>query len=603
MGKRKSSREPRSIDGSDSDASVAAESTAGPRPRKRTKKGAEKDQNDKEKKEQALKSATKRRKRLEKEQCDAPYDEDEETHSKRKGKILKARQREVELRGQLGLANQDSESSGNELESEDDGEDDGAGGRMYLPSHNIQYNSSARSMADDHGHRGDSHATPRARRNNEHTSHVNGAPSARRSSAADPRHDNIQDLRRDDDRELRLNNNHEDRNLRREYDRAPRHSHPDRPRTQPVHDALSTITNTPAPQVTNVMAQGTPSSRRAPESENDRPDTVSTTAPAQTVAPVDPPFRDGKIPSGRAKAHDFADEVFVVIMAAIRRYEAHICTRNAFPSQEQQAQWVQESWSAELTARSLHYKLSERVKQVIKGGGSHARGQLKERTRALVSEKYGFVENTGRASDKAKNRERLAVLLKDFAFMFKACYGSSFPHFLCLTPSMSYQDPDMLTGFAEHKILLAVIRSAWFRDSRDAGVLQPEYFNPITAETIALVYTTVMFCLQEWESGVLAKGPFTEKDNKATYKTILQEIKDWCRGNEPFLVNMGKRLYKKARIASGASPIDDGSPKAAISASIKEKAREALVSRTGDTDSEAEVEQGNSDDGGVGENA
>lgn len=47
-------------------------------------------------------------------------------------------------------------------------------------------------------------------------------------------------------------------------------------------------------------------------------------------------------------------------------------------------------------------------------------------------------------------------------------------------------------------ILFLSIKSMWFENPKDGGLAFPHYFNPITPETIAMVFTAVcslVFCI------------------------------------------------------------------------------------------------------------
>lgn len=65
------------------------------------------------------------------------------------------------------------------------------------------------------------------------------------------------------------------------------------------------------------------------------------------------------------------------------------------------------------------------------------------------------------------------------------------------TNIVSCQNIDEMTGYAEAKIISAVIEAVWFEDLKSHGVIFSTLFNPIPLETIALVMTIVRFSISQ----------------------------------------------------------------------------------------------------------
>ena len=53
------------------------------------------------------------------------------------------------------------------------------------------------------------------------------------------------------------------------------------------------------------------------------------------------------------------------------------------------------------------------------------------------------------------------------------------------------QNQEEVTGFGEHRIIVDILRDALFDDSKSYGVKYSRYFNPISINLIALVFTMV----------------------------------------------------------------------------------------------------------------
>ncbi|KAI0309793.1 hypothetical protein OF83DRAFT_1088820, partial [Amylostereum chailletii] len=128
--------------------------------------------------------------------------------------------------------------------------------------------------------------------------------------------------------------------------------------------------------------------------------------------------------------------------------------------------------------------------------------------------------------------------------------------------------------------------AAWFKNPNDRGNEYPAYFNPITAVALALIFTIVEYCLEEWMDGVEKEGPpFTESSYEHKYDARLMDIEDWSNAHPEFFKNLGKKMK------SGAVPLEQDTTNR-LSAEALKQAKDALVGRTGNTDSEAESDGG-----------
>ncbi|KAI0309735.1 hypothetical protein OF83DRAFT_1071594, partial [Amylostereum chailletii] len=264
------------------------------------------------------------------------------------------------------------------------------------------------------------------------------------------------------------------------------------------------------------------SPQRTMQSTNDTPSQARARPRSRT-----PPFHNATIPVGRPKAHDYSEDVYSLIQTAIRRYESKVVTCAAFPTLEDQMKWAEAVWKNANTSFNEPYKLTSRINSLIKGSSSNARGELKIAVRKLIPHVYGLTTD-GKAKAIAKNKKRVAQLLAGHAYMYKDSVG--------------------LTGYAEAPIISLVLRATWFKNARDRGNEFSNYFNPITAVTLALIFTMVRYCLEEWVNGVEIEGaPFTEAGYKQQYDARLSDIEDWTRENPEFFKNLGRKLYTRAR--------------------------------------------------------
>lgn len=53
------------------------------------------------------------------------------------------------------------------------------------------------------------------------------------------------------------------------------------------------------------------------------------------------------------------------------------------------------------------------------------------------------------------------------------------------------QNQETVTGFAEHRVIIAILQDALFEDNKCYGVKYSRYFNPISINMLALVFTMV----------------------------------------------------------------------------------------------------------------
>ncbi|KAF9545928.1 hypothetical protein CPC08DRAFT_700098 [Agrocybe pediades] len=84
---------------------------------------------------------------------------------------------------------------------------------------------------------------------------------------------------------------------------------------------------------------------------------------------------------------------------------------------------------------------------------------------------YGF--ESGRGTLIIKQNRRLVEVLKE--------QGTGF----------LYKDPAERTGLYKHPIIQKIVNKAWFNNSRDEGIVFADLFNPISVETLALVFAAV----------------------------------------------------------------------------------------------------------------
>jgi len=53
------------------------------------------------------------------------------------------------------------------------------------------------------------------------------------------------------------------------------------------------------------------------------------------------------------------------------------------------------------------------------------------------------------------------------------------------------QNQEDVTGFGEHRIIIAILQDALFEDTKSYGVKYRHHFNPVSVNLLALVFTMV----------------------------------------------------------------------------------------------------------------
>lgn len=84
------------------------------------------------------------------------------------------------------------------------------------------------------------------------------------------------------------------------------------------------------------------------------------------------------------------------------------------------------------------------------------------------------------------NQDLRGTLLRDNAFHHKVCFTSSLMTMLTLP-----QNQEDVTGFGEHRVVIAILQDALFDDNKSYGVKYNSYFDPISINLLALVFTMV----------------------------------------------------------------------------------------------------------------
>ncbi|KAJ7456404.1 hypothetical protein B0H11DRAFT_2244091 [Mycena galericulata] len=142
-------------------------------------------------------------------------------------------------------------------------------------------------------------------------------------------------------------------------------------------------------------------------------------------------------------------------------------------------------------------------------------------------------------------------------------------------------------------IIMDSIRTIFFKTKAGRGIVYAKYFNPIRLVTLALIFTAIEFCIEEYSTGRFQQGFFDEVANKERYDVHLQDLTEWA-ALKPSVTNaIFQKMHDQCRSSMGVAPV-----KAAgrLTETNRARALEELEAMDADGD-EDEEEAGDNQDG------
>ncbi|KAJ7181204.1 hypothetical protein C8R46DRAFT_1028529 [Mycena filopes] len=244
-------------------------------------------------------------------------------------------------------------------------------------------------------------------------------------------------------------------------------------------------------------------------------------------------FVGGRAPGGsRTNLKDYTEPARKLLKAALHRYEARIGTINPYPPVELQIQWAKEIWDEVCTEAGERMQLTERMASMMTKYGAHARSAVVTCVRPLVAPTYGFKVGD---SDKIvrKNLDIYKRLLEESGF--------------------HYEDTELRTGYAKNPIIMEGIRVTWFKNKSGRGVLFVDSFSPISLVTLAIIFTAIEFCIDEYSTGRYQQAVFDEAQNKDRFDVHLKDLTDWAALKPSVTDVVRQRMHNKLRASTGAA--------------------------------------------------
>ncbi|KAF8950927.1 hypothetical protein BDZ97DRAFT_1933152 [Flammula alnicola] len=288
--------------------------------------------------------------------------------------------------------------------------------------------------------------------------------------------------------------------------------------------------------------------------------------PASQKTVATPAFRSGAdVNPKKLKASDFEEVVRALILRAASEYESLVSTSDALPDTAKRFKWTRQSWKNACLAAEESYKITDGISSILQRRGSRIRGHALDQIRPLMVNVFGFKRGTD-AKTVAWNRDLYTKLKTKAAF--------------------HYKNPETFSGYAQGKIISEILHAIWFEDTNSQGVTFKNLFNPIPLETLALIFTILDFCLDEWSDGTRVKAKLWGKDIKDRHEIFRKDLAEWEALNVEVVTAIRRKLYTRSSRNAGVATQNVTKP--TLSAEAKERAREELAGRTGETDSEME---------------
>ncbi|KAJ3925388.1 MAG: hypothetical protein NXY57DRAFT_1070763 [Lentinula lateritia] len=249
----------------------------------------------------------------------------------------------------------------------------------------------------------------------------------------------------------------------------------------------------------------------------------------------------------------------------MRDFEARIVGQDFFPDQTTCLQWAEKCFRDAYATAKAQFISDKCVLKLIATRGSRIRGQVYKWIQANIISCYKFDVTVGKCA--VKQNIALSQLLSSRNFS-----------------GFSYKDREAWTGYAEHPSIIFLL--SYIFDESNMGMVFEKYFNPISLQTLASLFTMIRAAISE-----------CEEEYDKYYKAYLIDLTKWDGMNPAVSLNIRHQMYAKSRIRMREESSDDSTVH--IFGSIEAQLRQEMEARTGDTESEpedSEIDDDNNED-------
>ncbi|KAF8173005.1 hypothetical protein K438DRAFT_1981192 [Mycena galopus ATCC 62051] len=305
----------------------------------------------------------------------------------------------------------------------------------------------------------------------------------------------------------------------------------------PHHRPTSPICGLPDVMLHDVQLSLSPPNASASHTRSPSPTTGDKRARSPSDEDLRPTQGQCTTSSGtRPKAKDFDDVTQEVISLAITEYRVLLSSEYAFPESPAELSYLGRAWTTSCTKLNVVIELTPTISKLVRGRGSHMRGELKTKVKPLAELMYEFASGQNKKTI-AANRQRSEELKENLTFTFRDIKGRK--------------------GIYRHLLLQKLVNAMWFANRRDEGPRYPAVFNPFPKAALALVLTAVENCIDEWATGIRTDIPFTSSEYRRVYDSHIEALNRFETQTQPhkILGNILVRLHNLGRFHSGAQPI------------------------------------------------
>ncbi|KAG9042731.1 hypothetical protein FS837_010457 [Tulasnella sp. UAMH 9824] len=239
------------------------------------------------------------------------------------------------------------------------------------------------------------------------------------------------------------------------------------------------------------------------------------------------------------KASSFGPMVGAAIQMACRYVRSVAITKNPLASVEEEEKIVHDAWPIVTQLkpfRGQSLPWNEIYYPTIKQYFSNVRGRVVGHCRTLLGRYFPFRREAG---SKRANTKLYKDLIEDDAY--------------------TCEDPKNLDGRWSHPLLLEVIYASFFPTrSSDGFRFGSKFFNPITLELVAIVFTAIRCSLDEWAKGVYMKLQFKTSVYTPVYERHLENLKALKRHDRKAITEFCGEIWEYASGAQGGASMEPG---------------------------------------------
>ncbi|KAG9034708.1 hypothetical protein FS837_002154 [Tulasnella sp. UAMH 9824] len=239
------------------------------------------------------------------------------------------------------------------------------------------------------------------------------------------------------------------------------------------------------------------------------------------------------------KASSFGPTVGVAIQMACRYVRSMAITTSLLASVEEEEKIVRDAWPIvmqlkQFRGQSLPWK--EIYYPTIKQYFSNIRGRVVGHCRTLLCRYFPFHREVG---SKRANTRLYKDLIEDDAY--------------------TCEDPENQNGRWSHPLLFEVIYASFFPTrSSDGFRFSSKFFNPITLELVAIVFTAIRCSLDEWAKGTYMKLQFKTSIYTPVYERHLENLKALKRHDREAIAEFCSEIWEYASGAQGGVSMEPG---------------------------------------------